>query len=216
MSEKFHEELDTLKEEFLEYGHFARGMLVDAFEALKTGDEDLARSVLARKGELADRSDAFDERLLKLIALYQPMAQDLRAILCTLRMNASLYRIGRYGKDIALLVPHFAGAGHLGRMLNLPHMAGIVVSMVDDVLRAYGAGDISPIKDLSARDDCVDDLRYSVFREALTYMMEDPQHIERGMDYVMVARYLERCGDHCCAMGEKVHFMLTGERIEIK
>ncbi|QYZ80218.1 phosphate signaling complex protein PhoU [Methanofollis formosanus] len=217
MSDKFHEELDTLRDEFLEYGHFARGMLVDAFEALKNGDEDLAGLVLARKDELARRSDDFDERLLTLIALYQPMAQDLRAIICTIRMNASLYRIGRYGKDIALLVPPFAGAGHhLGRMLNLPHMAGIVVSMVDDVLKAYETRDVSPIEDLSARDDCVDDLRYSVFREALTYMMEDPRNIERGMDYVMVARYLERCGDHCCSMGEKVHFMLTGERIEIK
>ncbi|QSZ68206.1 phosphate signaling complex protein PhoU [Methanofollis aquaemaris] len=216
MSDKFHEELDTLRDEFLEYGHFARSMLVDAFEALKTGDEDLARSVLDRKRELANRSDDFDERLLTLIALYQPMAQDLRAIVCTIRMNSSLYRIGRYGKDIAMLVPPFADDGHLGRMLNLPHMAGLVVSMVEDVLAAYETNDVSPIENLSARDDCVDDLRYSVFREALTYMMEDPRNIERGMDYVMVARYLERCGDHCCAMGEKVHFMLTGERIEIK
>lgn len=215
MSEKFHDELKALRGDFLEYGRFAADMLKDAFRALKEGDTTLADSVLQRKKHLAELSDHFDERLLTLIVLYQPMAKDLRVIACTLKMNGALFRIGRYGKDIALLVPAFAASGHLGRMLNLPHMAEIVFSMVDDALRAYEEGDIAPIATFAERDDCVDDLRYSVFREGVTYMMEDPKNIERCMDYVMVARYLERCGDHCCAMAEKVHYMVTGERIEI-
>ncbi|WP_067051781.1 phosphate signaling complex protein PhoU [Methanofollis ethanolicus] len=216
MSEKFHDELKALRGEFIEYGEFAADMLKDAFRALKDGDTDLAESVLQRKTHLAELSDHFDERLLTLIALYQPMAKDLRVIACTLKMNDALFRIGRYGKDIAMLVPEFAASGHLGRMLNLPYMAEMVFSMVDDTLRAYEQRDIAPIATFSERDDCVDDLRYSVFREGVTYMMENPKNIERCMDYVMVARYLERCGDHCCTMAEKVHYMVTGERIEIR
>lgn len=216
MSEKFHDELKGMRDEFIEYGQFATGMLKDAFQALKEGDTELADSVLQRKKRLAELSDHFDERLLTLIVLYQPVAKDLRVIACTLKMNDAFFRIGRYGKDIAMLVPEFAASGHLGRMLNLPHMADLVFSMVDDALRAYEQKDIAPLATFSARDDCVDDLRYSVFREGVTYMMEDPKSIERCMDYVMVARYLERCGDHCCTMAEKIHYMVTGQRIEIK
>lgn len=216
MSEKFHDELKALRGEFIEYGQFSADMLKDAFRALKDRDTELADAVLQRKKHLAELSDHFDERLLTLIALYQPMAKDLRVIACTLKMNDALYRIGRYGKDIAMLVQEFAASGHLGRMLNLPHMAEVVFSMVDDTLRAYEQGDIAPLATFSERDDCVDDLRYSVFREGITYMMEDPKNIERCMDYVMVARYFERCGDHCCTMAEKIHYMVTGERIEIR
>lgn len=216
MSEKFHDELKGMRDEFIEYGEFAASMLKDAFQALKDGDTELADSVLQRKKRLAELSDHFDERLLTLIVLYQPVAKDLRVIACTLKMNDAFFRIGRYGKDIAMLVPEFAASGHLGRMLNLPHMADLVFSMVDDTLRAYEQRDVALLATFSTRDDCVDDLRYSVFREGVTYMMENPKNIERCMDYVMVARYLERCGDHCCTMAEKIHYMVTGQRIEIK
>lgn len=215
MGEKFHEELKELRREFCEYSNFSSLMLKDAFEALKSGDVDLSADVNARKKQLSGWSDHFDERLLTLIALYQPMAQDVRTIICTLKMNTAFYRIGRYGKDIAILVPDFASSGHLGRMLNLPYMAELVFSMIDDTLEAYRSGNISLISDFSGRDDRVDDLRYSVFREGVTYMMEDPRTISRCMDYVMIARYLERCGDHCCSMAEKIHYMVTGEKVDI-
>lgn len=216
MSEKFHDELNEMRDEFIEYGEFTASMLKDAFQALKDGDTKLADSVLQRKKRLAELSDHFDERLLTMIVLYQPVAKDLRVIACTLKMNDAFFRIGRYGKDVAMLVPEFAASGHLGRMLNLPHMADLVFSMVDDTLRAYEQRDVALLATFSERDDCVDDLRYSVFREGVTYMMENPKNIERCMDYVMVARYLERCGDHCCTMAEKIHYMVTGQRIEIK
>ncbi|TAJ44040.1 phosphate signaling complex protein PhoU [Methanofollis fontis] len=214
MSDKFHEELKLLRREFTDYSKFAADMLKDAMRALQDADSNLAADVNARKRRLSDLSDHFDERLLTLIALYQPMAHDLRTIVCTLKMNVGFYRIGRYGKDVAILVPDFA-SGHLGRMLNLPHMAEMVFSMIDDVIAAYESGDVARLDDFSTRDDCVDDMRYSAFREGVTYMMEDPRNINRCMDYVMVARYLERCGDHCCTMAERIHYMVTGERVEI-
>ncbi|WP_238320555.1 phosphate signaling complex PhoU family protein [Methanoculleus bourgensis] len=100
--------------------------------------------------------------------------------------------------------------------MNLPHMADLVCAMIDDALKAYRTEDIVLIEGMSRRDDVVDDLRYAIFRESVTYMMEDPKNITRCMDYVMVARYLERCGDYACDIAEQVCYMVTGERVEVK
>ena len=87
--------------------------------------------------------------------------------------------------------------------------------MIEDALSAFRSQDISEFKDIKEKEEEVDALRYSVFRQSVSYMMEDPKLITRCMHYVMVSRYLERCGDHACKMGEKIHYMLTGEHIEI-
>jgi phosphate transport system protein len=133
-----------------------------------------------------------------------------------MRVVTSLYRIGRYGKDIAIVVPDLAGAPHIGNLVNLPHMGEIVDAMITDVMVAFDREDISVIADIQSREEVVDALRYSIFRESLTYMMEDPRNITRCTNYVMIARYLERCGDHACRIAEKVHYMVTGDRIEIR
>jgi len=94
-------------------------------------------------------------------------------------------------------------------------MADLVIDMVDDAVKAYENDDLSLIEDFSARDDTIDALRHSIFREGITYMMEDPKNISRCTHYIMAARYLERCADHACKIAENVHYMHTGERIEI-
>lgn len=216
MLDKFREELQDLKHQVLEQGAFAYGMLSLAMTALQDQNPALAEQVYLRKVELAERNLAIEEAALRLIALYQPMAGDLRAIVCALRMNAALFRIGRYGKDIASLVEGLSGMPHIGNLMNLPHMADLVCAMIEDALRAYQTGDIEAIAGMSRRDDVVDDLRYAIFRESVTYMMEDPKNIARCIDYVMVARYLERCGDYACDIAEQVCYMVTGERVEVK
>lgn len=216
MLDKFREELKDLKHQVLEQGAFAYGMLSLAMTALQDQNPALAEQVYLRKVELAERNLAIEEAALRLIALYQPMAGDLRAIVCALRMNVALFRIGRYGKDIANLVEGLSGKPHIGNLMNLPHMADLVCAMIDDALRAYQTEDIEPIEGMSRRDDVVDDLRYAIFRESVTYMMEDPKNIARCIDYVMVARYLERCGDYACDIAEQVCYMVTGERVEVK
>jgi phosphate transport system protein len=100
-------------------------------------------------------------------------------------------------------------------MASIPYMSEIVCKMIDDVLIAFENEDIDPIKDFSDRDDKVDTLRYSIFRECLTYMMEDSKTITRCTNYVMVARYLERCADHACKIAEKLYYMVTGKHKEI-
>lgn len=216
MVNKYREELRELKDMVQDQGVFAYGMLSSAMTALQDQDPELARQVHARRVELAERNLAIEEAALRLIALYQPMARDLRSIVCALRMNVALFRIGRYGKDIANLVEGLSEKPHIGNLMNLPHMADLVCAMIDDALKAYRTEDIVLIEGMSRRDDVVDDLRYAIFRESVTYMMEDPKNITRCMDYVMVARYLERCGDYACDIAEQVCYMVTGERVEVK
>jgi len=216
MVNKYREELRELKDMVQDQGVFAYGMLSSAMTALQDQDPELARQVHARRVELAERNLTIEEAALRLIALYQPMARDLRSIVCALRMNVALFRIGRYGKDIANLVEGLSEKPHIGNLMNLPHMADLVCAMIDDALKAYRTEDIVLIEGMSRRDDVVDDLRYAIFRESVTYMMEDPKNITRCMDYVMVARYLERCGDYACDIAEQVCYMVTGERVEVR
>lgn len=216
MVSKFHTEIASLKGDVLAMGNLAQGMLSQSMVALKTQDVALAGTIDERKQKLADYDDAIEQKCLRLIALNQPMAKDLRTIAASMKVTTSLYRIGRYGKDIAIVVPDLAGAPHVGNLVNLPHMGEIVDGMITDVMVAFDREDISVIADIQSREEVVDALRYSIFRESLTYMMEDPKNITRCTNYVMIARYLERCGDHACRIAEKVHYMVTGDRIEIR
>ena len=100
--------------------------------------------------------------------------------------------------------------------MSIPHMADLAIDMVDDAITAYESDDLTLIKNFSTRDDTVDALRHSIFREGITYTMKDPKNIPRCTHSIMVARYLERCADHACKIAENVHSMETGERIEIK
>jgi len=216
MAEKFHTELKNLKTETLEMAHLGRFMLRTAVDALIRQDPGLAESVIVRKGEIHDLEVRLEEDCYHLIALYQPMAKDMRTIACTLKLISASLRIGRYGKVIAKVAKELADRPHIANLMSIPHMADLAIGMVDDAITAYESDDFTLIKDFSARDDTVDALRHSIFREGITYMMEDPKNISRCTHYIMVARYLERCADHACKIAENVHYMETGERIEIK
>jgi len=216
MIDRFHEELKKLKEEVIQMGELAKEMLYNSIEALKEQDVELAERVISRKKRLADMDAEIEEKSLQLIALYHPMAKDMRTLGCILKVITYLNRIGRYGKDIANIAKELSDKPHIAKLVEIPYMAELVCKMIDDALKAFETEDISLIKDFSERDDSLDALRWSIFRECITYMMEDQRNITRCAYYIMIARYLERCGDHACKIAEKIHFMVTGERIEIK
>jgi phosphate transport system protein len=216
MSDKFHTELEEMKGEVLSLGHLAEEMLGTSVRALENRDTDLAEWVKGQKRDLSARNDRIEEEIYTIIALYQPVAKDMRMIACSLGIISSSERIGRYGKDIANIVAAIGDEPEVGNLVSIPHMADLVLSMIDDALSAYETGEIEFIRNHSKRDDVVDALRHSIFRECITYMMEDPKTITRCTNYVMVARYLERSADHSCKMAEKIHYMVTGERVEIK
>lgn len=216
MVEKFHAELKGLKKKVLEMGELAKDMLQKSIEALKNQDTELADWVLSKKKEIMDMDEGIEQRALTLLTLYQPMAKDMRTIACILKMITYLTRIGRYGKDISNVAKELSMRPHIAKLVSIPYMADIVCGMIEDALKAFETEDLSLIQDFVERDDSLDALRYSIFRECITYMMEDPKNITRCAHYIMIARYLERCGDHACKIAEKVHYMVTGERVEIK
>jgi len=216
MSEKFHTELDRLKQDTGEMVQFARDMLSESLHAMAVQDTTEALGVVAKKKHIREVTIALEDRTYQLIALYQPMAKDMRVIACTLKMITAAERIGRYGKDIANMVKHLEGQPGFAQPLPIPHMAEQVLGMIDDANAAFLTENLEAIRDFSSRDDTVDALWHSIFRETLTFMMENPKTITRSTYSIMVARYLERSGDHACKMAENIHYMVTGERIEIR
>ncbi len=214
--ENFHGKLTKLQDKTLEMGQFAAKMLEDSVIALKNQDQSLAADIYERRIQLQEYDFDIEEHTLKLLTLYQPMASDMRLIACILKMVTYINRIGRYGKDIAKITLYLGEKPHFKKLITIPHMAKIVVSMVNDALKAFKERDFAPLNDIEERDDAVDDINHSLFREVISYMMEDNKIITQGTYYIMASRYLERCGDHVCKMAEKIYYMITGERKEIK
>lgn len=213
---ELHKEIIQLKNEILDMGRLALTMLENAIKSLNTLDIELAKEVLHIKHRIRDYDTKIEEKALKLIALYQPMAIDLRRLACILKMITYLTRIGRYGKDIAQVIKRdFDKKENLLKLVNLQHIYEHVRDMINDALNSFDKSDISLIKDFEERDNEVDQLRWAIFRECITYMMETPKYITTCAHYIMFARYLERCGDHACKMAEKIQYMVTGKHVEI-
>ena len=215
MVKKFHDDLKKLNNKVIEMGYLARNSLKDSVESLKNQDIILAKKVLENKSKIANMDSSIEEKSLILLTLHQPMAKDLRRIATILKMITYLNRIGRYAKDIAKITIELKDKNQVKKLVSIPYMAEIVCKMIDDALKSFEKEDLSYIEKFSDRDDSVDVLRYSIFRECLTYMMEESKNITTCTNYVMVARYLERCADHAVKIAEKIHYMITGEHIEI-
>ena len=216
MRSKFDEQLKEIKDDIIEMGELAKGMLKESIIALKNQDVKLADRVYDNKKKLMKMDDEIEHRCLQTISMYQPMAKDMRVIGASLKLITYITRIGRYGKDIAKFVKEIADEPPIAKLVSIPHMSGIVDSMISDALKAYNNKEAVDIPSFRNRDDDVDSLRESIFRETLTYMIQDSKNIKRCTYYIMIARYLERCADHSCKIAEKVHYMVTGKRVEIK
>ena len=216
MAKELHREIFELQNEVLEMANLALSMLDDSMKALATQNIELAENIIEKKYLIRELDSSIEAKALKLIALYQPMAIDLRRLATILKIITYLTRIGRYGKDIASVVEELSKNHYPAPFVNLQHMWEHVKTMVEDALKAFEESDIDPLKDFEARDNEVDEMRWSIFRECITYMMEDPRIITACAFFTMIARFLERTGDNACKIAEKVHYMVTGEHKEIK
>ena len=215
MVEEFHSELHALKKRVVKMGNLAQDMLKKSVEALKKQDTDLAREVLDCKGKIAQMDEEIEKDALKLLTLFQPMAKDMREMATILKMITYIARIGRYGKDISNIALELSSKPHVKELVSIPYMAKEVDGMINDALTAFENENVETIDGFTSREKTVDELRYSIFRECLTYMMEDSKTIKRCTRYIMVSRYLERCGDHAVKMAEKIYYMVTGEHIDL-
>lgn len=211
----FDQQLTELKARVSEMADLAEWMLAEGAASLMELDEAKAQAVLAKKDALADLDDAIEQEALLLVARQQPMAGDMRSIGAALKLITYINRVGRYGKDLAQITTQWESQEHYHSLVNLPTMVDTTNDMLDLVLQAYHDEAPFDLDQLVAWEDRMDHLRWSIFRECLTHMAEDPQHLEAYAYYMMIARYLERCADNVCKMAEKIHYMVEGERITI-
>ena len=210
----FFQEMDVLNREVREMADRANEAIEKAVKLIATGDDGLKRDVDRLDKEIYHYDNLVEKHCLDLIALYSPVAGDLRTVSTCLKIIEDLNRIGRYAHDIAEVSEVFESQGHFSRMANIQHMAELVVDMVHDSIESFTKRDSVMARELFERDDEVDSLYDTIFREILTYMMEDSKKITAGINYILVARYLERIADHSCNIGERVVYMVTGERMD--
>ncbi|MDA1097364.1 MAG: phosphate signaling complex protein PhoU [Proteobacteria bacterium] len=208
----FDEELATLDNMVAEMGGLAEAQLADAIEALLRRDVELAGRIVERD----QRIDAIENDLhtftIRLLALRQPMADDLRIIVAALKISSSLERIGDYAKNVAKRTFVLAKGPPLGGTAqSIARMAVLVQAMIKNVLDAYIQRDAAKADDVRIRDQEVDQVYTSLFRELLTYMMEDPRNITVATHLLFVAKNVERIGDHVTGIAEQVHFMILGD-----
>jgi phosphate transport system protein len=210
----FDEELKALKEALLEMASRAEEQIALAVQALKEREEKLACQVLAREAAINRLDIEVDENCLRLLALRQPMAADLRFIASAMKISSDLERIGDLAVNIAERTLDLLKSPQLKPLIDIPRMALVVQEMVRDALKAFVDGDEALAREVCRRDDEVDRLNDQIFRELLTYMMEDPTTISRAVDLILVGRHLERIADHATNIGEDVIYMAEGRVIK--
>lgn len=195
-----------------EMGGLAERQLADAVEALVRRDIELAQKVIDGDKRIDELESTIDNLAIRVLALRQPMAGDLRVVIVALKMAANLERIGDYAKNVAKRTLILATMDPVGNATqSLQRMASQVQAMIKNVLDAYGAHDIDKADDVRLRDEEVDLMHTSLFRELLTYMMEDPRNITACTHLLFIAKNVERIGDHVTSIAEYVHFLVAGD-----
>jgi phosphate transport system protein len=214
MERPFDEELKLLKEKLLEMAARAEEQIALAVRGLKDREEKLACQVLDREEAINLLDIGIDDMCMRLLALRQPMAADLRFITSAMKISSDLERIGDLAVNIAERTIDLLKHPQLKPLIDIPRMAVLAQEMVRDALNAFINGDDKLARDVCARDDKVDQLNDQVFRELLTYMMQDAGTISRAVDLILVGRHLERIADHATNIGEDVIYMVRGRTIK--
>lgn len=210
----FDEELKRLDNLIARIGGLAEAQVGEAIEALVARDVARAARVVEADAQVDALEHEIDQTSVRMLALRQPMASDLRMVIAALKIASDVERIADYAANIAKRSIAIAQSNARVETLHLvPRTARIVQEMVKDVLDAYGERDAAKAVAVWHRDQEVDDMYTSLFRELLTYMMEDPRNITPCTHLLFIAKNLERMGDHATNIAETVHFMIDGTRL---
>lgn len=210
----FDTDLGELRRGIAEMGGIAEKMLGDATLALVREDAVLAHSVIAVDPRLDDLQRAIEERAVLTIARRQPLAVDLREVIAALRIASDLERAGDLAKNVAKRVIATAGTVHPKSVLaGVQHMSDLALAQLHDVLDAFAVDDVEGALEVWRRDGAIDALNNSLFRELLTYMMEDPRSISFCTHLLFCAKNIERIGDHTTNIAETIHYLVTGEAL---
>ena len=209
----YDQEITLLTRKVLEMGGLVEHQIAKAIDALVKRSVEDAAKVIEFDDQIDRMEEEIDQHAIRLLATRQPMAIDLRLITMAMKIANDLERIGDYAANIAKRCGRLAASPPIKPLYTIPRMALITQAMLKDVLDAYVERDSAKAVAAWHRDDEVDDMYTSVFRELLTYMIEDPRNISPALDLIAAAKHLERMADHATNIAEKVHYMIHGQRI---
>ncbi len=211
----FEDELKGLSRSLAEMGGHAEQLVERALIALLRSDPDLAQQMILADRKIDEMHREIEEQAVLVIARRQPMAQDLRETIAAIRISNDLERIGDLGKNIARRTVAIQDQVFSQKLrTGVQHLGDLGLAQVKKVLDAYGSRDLAKAQEVCRRDDEIDAVYTSLFRELLTYMMEDPRNITMCTHLLFCAKNLERIGDHATNIAETVHYLITGEQWE--
>ena len=209
----FQEQLELLKARLLEMGGLAEEQVRQAVNGLVHRDRDLIARVLTSDDRLNALHIELDNRCFTLLALYQPMAVDLRAIVSAVKINTDLERVGDLAVNIAEAAQRYVAHPPVKKLIDIPRMANIAQTMLRDALDAFVRRDTELAQQVLNEDDALDALKTQIFRELLTYMLQDASTIQPALDLILISRHLERIGDHATNIAEDVIFMVSAKDV---
>lgn len=211
MRETFEEQIEQVQTDVTRLASIVNEMLAEAVRALVDQDEALAEKVIA-DDDIADELDLhIEQECMRLLALQQPMAKDLRIIGTAMKIIADLERVGDYAVDIARSVKTLADEPYFKTLIDIPRMGQITVRMVRTAAEAFVKQDLNLVRQVIEEDDEVDRIWYHLLDELVAYMQRDPDLILQATHLLLVARYLERIADHVVNVAERVSYMETGQ-----
>lgn len=209
----FEGELQSLQQLLLRMGGLVERQIAHAIESLVERDSELARDVIARDREVNQLDILVDEECLKVIALHQPAAGDLRFVTTALKINTDLERIGDMAVNICERALELNQEPMLKPYIDIPNMAKEAQRMVHTSLDAFVRRDTALAREVIEEDDVVDGYAHQLYRELLSFMVEEPKTISRATRILLVSKYLERIADHATNIAEMVVFMVDGKMI---
>ena len=213
MQRHFHEELDALKQTLLAMGGLVEDQIRRVMRALLDRDDILAQEVIDRDRQVNAYDVEVDKRCVELLALHQPAAGDLRFITTAMKIVTDLERIGDQAVNIAHRVLELNREPPVKPYIDLPRMAEQAQRMVKESLHAFVARDPHLARRVCAADNAVDGLRDQIFRELLTFMMEDARTIPRALRLILISRFFERVADHATNIAEMVIYLVEGHMV---
>jgi phosphate transport system protein len=209
----FHEALEGVKQTLLAMGGLVEDQIRRAMKALLERDDALAQEVIDRDRQVNTYDVEVDEQCVSLLALYQPAAGDLRFITTAMKIVTDLERIGDQAVNIAQRVLELNREPQLKPYIDLPRMAEKAQRMVKESLDAFVARDTALARQVCGEDAEVDALKEQIFRELLTFMMEDPRTIPRAIRVILISRFMERVADHATNIAEMVVYLVEGKMV---
>lgn len=213
MRNKFDQELESVKDNLAKMGLLCQQGIEMAIEYIEKPDQKLDASISETEQEIDDMERQIENQCLKLFMREQPVASDLRAVSAAMRMISDLERIGDHAEDIAEVAKYLNEDGSpAGSMNELREMSRAASAMVRNAVEAYAKKNLDLANQVAASDDVVDSYFEKIKRDIATQISENVESAQHGLDSLMVAKYLERIGDHSVNLAEWVRFMITGNK----